>query len=97
MRAESLGREGPSEEGVATHSSILAWFSTEEPGRLQALGLPRVGQLKQLGTHTQAFLTAVSLQHSPRHYKCSSSSLTSGHVRKANSCHTTHHHCLHLD
>ena len=38
----SLGREGPSEEGVATHSSILAWFSTEEPGRLQFIGSHRV-------------------------------------------------------
>ena len=38
---QSLGREDPLEEGVATHSSILArripW--TEEPGRLQSLGL----------------------------------------------------------
>ena len=32
----SLGQEGPLEEGMATHSSILAWEIpwTEEPGRL---------------------------------------------------------------
>ena len=32
------------EEGVATHSSILAWIIplTEEPGRLQSIGLQRV-------------------------------------------------------
>ena len=32
----SLGREDPLEEGIATHSSILAWRTlwTEEPGRL---------------------------------------------------------------
>ena len=32
----SLGREDPLEEGMATHSSILAWRIpwTEEPGRL---------------------------------------------------------------
>ena len=53
MRAESLGREGPSEEGVATHSSILAWFSIEEPGRLQALGLHRVGHNWSNSAHTR--------------------------------------------
>ena len=32
------------EEGMATHSSILAWriLWTEEPGRLQSMGLQRV-------------------------------------------------------
>ena len=36
-----LGREDPLEEGMATHSSILAWRIpwTEEPGRLQSMGL----------------------------------------------------------
>ena len=40
----SLGREDPLEEGVATHSSILARKipCTEEPGRLQSLGSERV-------------------------------------------------------
>ena len=40
----SLGREDPLEEGMATHSSIPAWRIpwTEEPGRLQSLGLQRV-------------------------------------------------------
>ena len=33
---QSLGQEDPLEEGMATHSSILAWRIpwTEEPGRL---------------------------------------------------------------
>ena len=33
---QSLGQEDPLEEGMATHSSILAWEIpwTEEPGRL---------------------------------------------------------------
>ena len=33
---QSLGREDPVEEGMATHSSILAWRIpwTEEPGRV---------------------------------------------------------------
>ena len=36
---------GALEEGMATHSSILAWEIqwTEEPGGLQAMGLQRVG------------------------------------------------------
>ena len=40
----SVGREDPLEEGMATHSSILAqrilW--TQEPGRLQPIGLQRI-------------------------------------------------------
>ena len=41
----SLGREDPLEKGMATDSSILAWRIpwTEEPARLQSLGLQRVG------------------------------------------------------
>ena len=40
----SLGWEDSLEEGVATHSSILAWRIrwTEEPGRLQSKELQRV-------------------------------------------------------
>ena len=40
-----LGREDPLEEGMATHSSILAWriLWTEEPGGLPSIGLHRVG------------------------------------------------------
>ena len=39
MRDGSLGREGPLEEEMATHSSILAWEipGTEEPGGLQSI------------------------------------------------------------
>ena len=38
-------QEDPLEEGVATHSSILAWRipRTEEPGGLQSIGLQGVG------------------------------------------------------
>ena len=43
-RVQSLGRGDPLEEGIATHSSILAWRipQTQEPGRLQPMGLQRV-------------------------------------------------------
>ena len=41
----SLGWEDPLKEGMAIHSSILAWRIpwTEEPGRLQSMGSQRVG------------------------------------------------------
>ena len=42
---QPLGWEDPLEEGMATHSGIFAWRIpwTEEPGRLQSIGLQRVG------------------------------------------------------
>ena len=42
---QSLGREDPLEEGMAAHSSILAWRIpwTEEPGGLHSTGSQRVG------------------------------------------------------
>ena len=45
-QVRSLGWEDPLEKGMATHSSILAWRTprTEEPGGLQSMRLPRVGQ-----------------------------------------------------
>ena len=38
-QVQPLGQEDPLEEGMATHSSILAWEIpwTEEPGRLQLI------------------------------------------------------------
>ena len=41
----SLGEEGPPEEEMAAHSSILAWGIpwTVEPDGLQSLGLHRIG------------------------------------------------------
>ena len=45
MLVRSLDREDPLEEEVAAHSSILVWKIpwTDEPGRLQSMGLQRVG------------------------------------------------------
>ena len=41
----TLGWEDPLEKEMATHSSTLAWkiLWMEEPGRLQSMGLQRVG------------------------------------------------------
>ena len=43
-RVQSLGWEEALEKQMATHFSILAWKipMTEEPGRLQSMGLQRV-------------------------------------------------------
>ena len=50
---QSLGREGPLEEEMATDTSVLAWRipRTEEPG-----GPPSTGSQSQtqLSTHTRA-------------------------------------------
>ena len=45
MKVQSLGLEDPLEEGMATHSSILAWRIpwAEEPGGLQFIVSQRVG------------------------------------------------------
>ena len=45
MQVQYLGQENPLKEGMATHSSILAWRIpwTEEPGGLQFIGSQRVG------------------------------------------------------
>ena len=53
-QVESLGQEDPLEEGMATHSSILAWRipRTGEPGGLQSMGLQRVAQDWATNTHT---------------------------------------------
>ena len=45
MQVQSLNWEDPLEEGMATHSSILAWrtsWTEEELDGLQSIGLQRV-------------------------------------------------------
>ena len=44
-QVQSLGREDPLEKEMAPHSSTLAWKIPwmEEPGRLQSMGLQKVG------------------------------------------------------
>ena len=45
-RVQSLAWKDPLEQGMATHSSILAWEISwpEEPGSLQSMGSQRVRQ-----------------------------------------------------
>ena len=44
-QVQSLGQEDPLEKGIAIHSSVLAWRIpwAEELGRLQSMGLQRIG------------------------------------------------------
>ena len=53
-----LCREDPLEEGMATHSSILAWRIpwTDEPGRLPSMGSQSQTQPKQLSMYIQSYL-----------------------------------------
>ena len=54
MQVPSLGQEDPLQDGMATHSSILAWRIpwTEEAGGLQSIGSHRVGHnLSDLAQH----------------------------------------------
>ena len=46
MQVQSLDWDDPLEEGMATHSSILAWKIPwmEEPGGLQSMGSLGVGR-----------------------------------------------------
>ena len=55
MQVRSLGGEDPLEEGMATHSSILAWRIpwTGEPGGLQPKGHKQSDTTE--GTHAQSF------------------------------------------
>ena len=74
----SLGQEDPLEKGMATHSSVLAWRIpwTEEPGRLQSMGLQRVGHSWETNTYWWHFshsflqkniLTPLCARHCPQY------------------------------
>ena len=58
----SLGGGRFPEEGMATHSSVLAWRIpwTEEPGRLQSMGLQSQTWLKRLSTHPHKEISSCS-------------------------------------
>ena len=57
MWVQPLGEDVPLEEGMSTHSSILAWKIPwiEEPGELQSIGLQRVRHGWSDSTHIHHF------------------------------------------
>ena len=56
----NLGQEDLLEEGMATHSSILAWRIpwTEEPDGLQSMGLQSRTRLSDYAQHSKDFINA---------------------------------------
>ena len=58
---QSLGQEDPLEKEMATHSSVLAWRipRTEEPDRLQSMGLQRVRHDWVINTSFRSFCCSV--------------------------------------
>ena len=67
----SLGQEDPLEEGMATHSSILAWeiLWTEEPGRLQLIDVQSWTPLKRQSTCFLTVCLSVCLSLSHTHIR----------------------------
>ena len=59
-----LGQEDPLEKGTATHSSVLTWRIpwTEEPSRLQSMGLQRVRYDWETFTFTVRVCTGLQVQ-----------------------------------
>ena len=64
-QVRSLAQKDPLEEGMAAHSSILAWKIpwAEEPGRLQSTGSQRVEHNWVTKTHTHARACAYLRTH----------------------------------
>ena len=60
----SLGQEDPLEEGMAPHSSLLAWRTpwTEEPGGLQSMGHRESDMTERLSTQTHTGTSESTLQ-----------------------------------
>ena len=63
----SLGWKDPLEEGMATHSSILAWRipRTEEPSGLQSKGSQESTESNLARTHVSAFTLLCNSHHHP--------------------------------
>ena len=60
----SLGQDDALEEGMATHSSILAWEIpwTDEPGRLQPIVSHRVGHNWSLARMHAIFVMSLGIR-----------------------------------
>ena len=69
-RFDSLNQVDPLEEGMGTHSSVLAWRIpwTEGPGGLQSMGSQSQTRLNWLSTHAHTVLACHSPQKLPDHH-----------------------------
>ena len=63
----SLNWEDPLEEGMATHSSILAWKIpwTEEPGKLHSMGSQESAMSERLSTYSCQPTLTTGFAHAP--------------------------------
>ena len=68
-QVQSLGRDDPLEEGMATHSSTLAWRIpwTEEPAGLQSVGSHK-WDVTEASTQQQQLGRKAQTAHNPGHY-----------------------------
>ena len=64
MQVRSLGWEDPLEEGMATHSSVLAWRIpwTEEPGSLTVHGVAKSWMRLNTSTYNLFLKIVLSLR-----------------------------------
>ena len=82
---QSLGLEGPLEEGMATNSNILVWRIpwAEEPGRLKSIGLSRVwydwSNLACMYTYSHIYIT---LQNNYCYFPLHQPGLEKTHAKK---------------
>ena len=87
----SLGWEDLLEKGMDTHSSILAWRIpwTEEPDRLQSMGLQRVRHdwATSLSlSHYYSGSQEADILHAASHiFQCSSNHFSSRHIKELTS------------
>ena len=84
MWVRSLDQEDPLQEGMATHSGILAWRTpwTEEPGGLQSTGMQSQTRLSRLSmythTHTRELLLFFSWVIAPMYKRQATLSFAAG-------------------
>ena len=71
-RVQSLGREDPPEEEMATHPSILAWRipGTEEPSGLQSMESQQLDMTYWLNHHHHSHYKAQSVLLKVYWFKC---------------------------
>ena len=80
---QSLGREDPLEEGMATHSSILAWRLRMGGGAWWAtvLGFAESDRTERVRAHTHTHARACAHTHTHTHTHASQNSATPGRGR----------------
>ena len=81
-QVQFLDWEDPLEKEMATHASILAWRIpwTEEPGRLQSMGLQELDTTERLSTHSKQHIKQQRHYFANKGPYIQSYGFSSGHV-----------------